>query len=139
MAAERTSLVNNQTRPGELSNALGLMVHGSTFVNVCGYNAFCSYEGQMDFRLRRLGSLLGFLVCSLIVGNPNMTWGPLLRFPPRPISPQTSDRINPFRLFLVGMNRQYGASHSRDIFVRSFSKFRILAHQEWPQPYLMSS
>ncbi|GFX54688.1 hypothetical protein TNCV_438571 [Trichonephila clavipes] len=51
--------------------------HCSTFVYVCGYNAFCSSEGQGDFWLRRLGSLHCFLVSSPIAGNPNMTWDPL--------------------------------------------------------------
>ncbi|GFS76593.1 hypothetical protein TNCV_1621931 [Trichonephila clavipes] len=34
-------------------------------------------EGQGDFRLRRLGSLLGFLVGSLIEEDPNMAWDSL--------------------------------------------------------------
>ncbi|GFW40440.1 hypothetical protein TNCV_1019981 [Trichonephila clavipes] len=51
--------------------------HGSTFVNVCGCNAVCSSEGQRDFRLIRLSSLLSFLVGSLIAGDPNMIWNSL--------------------------------------------------------------
>ncbi|GFT89349.1 hypothetical protein TNCV_4386421 [Trichonephila clavipes] len=47
--------------------------HGSTFVNVCGYNVLCSSKGQGSFRLRRLGSLLGFLDGSLTVRDPNLT------------------------------------------------------------------
>ncbi|GFX37578.1 hypothetical protein TNCV_3201021 [Trichonephila clavipes] len=54
-----------------------MTLHGSTFVNVCGYNAFCSSEGQEDFRLGRFGSLLSFLVNCLIAGDPKMTWDPL--------------------------------------------------------------
>ncbi|GFW65788.1 hypothetical protein TNCV_586141 [Trichonephila clavipes] len=41
--------------------ALGFLGGGSIFVNVCGYNDLCSSEGEVDFPLRRLGSLLGFL------------------------------------------------------------------------------
>ncbi|GFX18958.1 hypothetical protein TNCV_322631 [Trichonephila clavipes] len=44
----------------------------STYVNVYSYNALCSAEGQMDFWLRRPGSLLGFLVDSLITRDPTM-------------------------------------------------------------------
>ncbi|GFT22519.1 uncharacterized protein TNCV_3274741 [Trichonephila clavipes] len=33
---------------------------GSIFVNVCGDNVLCSSEGQRDFRLSQLGSLLGY-------------------------------------------------------------------------------
>ncbi|GFV70619.1 uncharacterized protein TNCV_3842001 [Trichonephila clavipes] len=44
----------------------------STFINVCRYNALWCSEDQGDFRLRRLGSLLGFLVGFLIAGDPNM-------------------------------------------------------------------
>ncbi|GFY28811.1 hypothetical protein TNCV_4719461 [Trichonephila clavipes] len=47
------------------------------FVIVCGYNAICPSEGQGDFRLSRLGSLLGFLVHSFIDDDPNMIWDPL--------------------------------------------------------------
>ncbi|GFW11000.1 uncharacterized protein TNCV_4459751 [Trichonephila clavipes] len=36
-----------------------------------------THSGQGDFRLRRLSSLLGFVVSSLIVGDPSMTWNPL--------------------------------------------------------------
>ncbi|GFW57649.1 hypothetical protein TNCV_2925681 [Trichonephila clavipes] len=55
--------------------ALGFFLdHGNAFVNVCGYIPLCYSEGQGNFRLRRLGSLLGFLVGSLIIGDPNMTW-----------------------------------------------------------------
>ncbi|GFW82112.1 hypothetical protein TNCV_1170211 [Trichonephila clavipes] len=43
------------------AKALGSLGHGSTFVNMYQYNAFCSSEGHGDFQLRRLGSLLGFL------------------------------------------------------------------------------
>ncbi|GFY33266.1 hypothetical protein TNCV_1241161 [Trichonephila clavipes] len=51
--------------------------HGSIFVNVCGDDVLCSSEGQGDFRLSRLRSLLGSLVGCLIAGDPNMTWDPL--------------------------------------------------------------
>ncbi|GFU08461.1 hypothetical protein TNCV_2495531 [Trichonephila clavipes] len=51
--------------------------HGSTFVKVCGYNALCSSEGQEDFQLRRLSSLFGISVDSLIARNLDMAWGPL--------------------------------------------------------------
>ncbi|GFT54689.1 hypothetical protein TNCV_4266861 [Trichonephila clavipes] len=54
-----------------------LLGHGNIFVNVCGDNALCSSEGQRDFLLCRLGSLLGVLVGSFIAGAPNMTWDPL--------------------------------------------------------------
>ncbi|GFY09106.1 hypothetical protein TNCV_4662971 [Trichonephila clavipes] len=47
--------------------------YGSTFVNARGNNALCSSEGQGDFRLRRLGSLIGILVGCLIAGDLNMT------------------------------------------------------------------
>ncbi|GFY34625.1 hypothetical protein TNCV_1373161 [Trichonephila clavipes] len=41
-----------------LIKALCFWGHCNTFVNVCGYNALCSTEGQGGFRLRRLGSLI---------------------------------------------------------------------------------
>ncbi|GFT21325.1 hypothetical protein TNCV_3816121 [Trichonephila clavipes] len=84
-----------------LSKALGFISHCSTFVSVCGNKALCSFKGQGDFRLRLLGSLLGFLVSSHITGDPNMTWDAL-----------------------------YGVTHSLDISVRSFPERRILARQE---------
>ncbi|GFU75715.1 hypothetical protein TNCV_1651751 [Trichonephila clavipes] len=34
-------------------------------------------KGQGDFRLRRLGSLISFLVDFLVTGDLNMTWDPL--------------------------------------------------------------
>ncbi|GFW98996.1 uncharacterized protein TNCV_1782151 [Trichonephila clavipes] len=40
--------------------------HDSIFINGCGNNDFCSSESQGDFRLSQLGSLIGFLVGSLI-------------------------------------------------------------------------
>ncbi|GFV83832.1 hypothetical protein TNCV_387401 [Trichonephila clavipes] len=43
-----------------------LLAHGSIFFTVCGVNALCSSEGQGDFRLSQLGSLLGVLVGSFI-------------------------------------------------------------------------
>ncbi|GFV91844.1 hypothetical protein TNCV_2975161 [Trichonephila clavipes] len=49
--------------------AIHLSMH-VTFANACGYNALCSFE---DFRLRRLGFLLGVLVGFLITGDPNRT------------------------------------------------------------------
>ncbi|GFX33825.1 hypothetical protein TNCV_3962341 [Trichonephila clavipes] len=59
-----------------------------------------------------------------------------------PMNPQTTNRTIPCRilLFLAGMNCQcrYGATHSLDIFVRLCPERRILALQEWHQPYLMS-
>ncbi|GFT69349.1 hypothetical protein TNCV_2142641 [Trichonephila clavipes] len=57
-----------------VSKDLSFLGHGSIFVNVCGNNTFCCSEGQRDFRLRRLGSLLCFLIDSLIAVDPNMTW-----------------------------------------------------------------
>ncbi|GFX88633.1 gonadotropin-releasing hormone II receptor [Trichonephila clavipes] len=59
------------------SKAFGFLGQGSMLVNVCGNNAVFSSEGQDDFRLRLFGSLHGFLVGSLIAGDPNMTWNPL--------------------------------------------------------------
>ncbi|GFX58174.1 hypothetical protein TNCV_4049321 [Trichonephila clavipes] len=58
-------------------NFLRLLGHGRTFINVCGYHPLCSSESQDDFRLRRLNSLLDFLVCSLITEDPNMVKDPL--------------------------------------------------------------
>ncbi|GFS62160.1 zinc finger FYVE domain-containing protein 26 [Trichonephila clavipes] len=60
-----------------LFKTLGFLGHGSIFISECGNNALCSSEGQGDFRLSRLRSLLGFLVGSFIAGDPNMTWNPL--------------------------------------------------------------
>ncbi|GFT54748.1 hypothetical protein TNCV_5001211 [Trichonephila clavipes] len=82
MAANWAGLVTSQAKPAELyfqkvSKALGLLGHGSTFANVHGHNALRCSEVQGDFRLRRLGCLLGFLVSSLIAGYPNMTPNPL--------------------------------------------------------------
>ncbi|GFW17483.1 integrase catalytic domain-containing protein [Trichonephila clavipes] len=51
---------------------------GNIFVNVCGNRVLSLLRGQRDFRLRGLGSLYGFLVGSLIAGDPNMTWDPLI-------------------------------------------------------------
>ncbi|GFX48803.1 uncharacterized protein TNCV_3479871 [Trichonephila clavipes] len=51
--------------------------YGNIFVNVCRDDALYSSEGQGNFRLSRLGSLLGFWVSSFIAGDPNMTWDPL--------------------------------------------------------------
>ncbi|GFW41534.1 hypothetical protein TNCV_4034511 [Trichonephila clavipes] len=55
MAVERAGLVRIQVKSVK---ALGFLDLGSTFVNVCGYNAICSSEGQGDSRLKRHGSLL---------------------------------------------------------------------------------
>ncbi|GFW28014.1 hypothetical protein TNCV_768941 [Trichonephila clavipes] len=53
-----------------LSKALDFLGgRGSIFVNVCSYHTLCSSEGQGDFRLRRLDSLLVFLIGSLITGG----------------------------------------------------------------------
>ncbi|GFW36713.1 hypothetical protein TNCV_1220451 [Trichonephila clavipes] len=61
---------------------------------------------------------------------------------PRLMSPQTADRTIPrqLHLFLAGISRQYryGTIHLLDIFVQSFPECRVLALQEWHQPYLMS-
>ncbi|GFV59670.1 hypothetical protein TNCV_1907411 [Trichonephila clavipes] len=54
-----------------LGDCLG---HGDTFVKVCVNNALCLSDGQGDFQMRLLGTLLGFLVSYLIAGDPNMTW-----------------------------------------------------------------
>ncbi|GFW83219.1 hypothetical protein TNCV_2508591 [Trichonephila clavipes] len=56
--------------PPKLSKTLDFMCCGSKFVNVCGYHAFCSSEGQGDLRLRRFSFLLGFLVGCLINLDP---------------------------------------------------------------------
>ncbi|GFT59021.1 hypothetical protein TNCV_186211 [Trichonephila clavipes] len=69
MAAEWAGLVRSPAKPVE--------GHGSIFVNVCGDDALCSSEGQGNFQLSRLGSLLDFLVGSFIFGDPNTTWDPL--------------------------------------------------------------
>ncbi|GFX88483.1 uncharacterized protein TNCV_2279511 [Trichonephila clavipes] len=53
-----------------LSKALGFLGHDSIFVNKCGNNDLCSSDGEGDFRLRRLGSLDGLFICSLIAGIP---------------------------------------------------------------------
>ncbi|GFS84968.1 hypothetical protein TNCV_1305791 [Trichonephila clavipes] len=60
--------------PMAFQNCLG---HDSIFVNVCGDEVLCSSEGQGNFRLSQLGSLLGFLVGSFIAEDNNMTWDPL--------------------------------------------------------------
>ncbi|GFT26555.1 hypothetical protein TNCV_3603991 [Trichonephila clavipes] len=60
-----------------LSKTLRFLGHDSIFVSVCGDNALCSSEGQGNFRLSQLGSLLGSLVGSFIAGDPNRAWGPL--------------------------------------------------------------
>ncbi|GFY29004.1 hypothetical protein TNCV_4721321 [Trichonephila clavipes] len=57
--------------PPWLSKTLRFLGHGSIFVNVCGDDALCSAEGQGNFRLTRLGSLLGFLVSAL-----SLPWHP---------------------------------------------------------------
>ncbi|GFW62773.1 hypothetical protein TNCV_2625361 [Trichonephila clavipes] len=54
-----------------LSKALGVLGHGSKFINVCGYNALRSFEGQGDFPLRRLDSLHDFMIGSLISKDSN--------------------------------------------------------------------
>ncbi|GFW46457.1 hypothetical protein TNCV_4811451 [Trichonephila clavipes] len=59
------------------SKTLRFLGHGSIFVNICRDNVLYSSEGQGDFRLSRLGSLLGILVGSFIAGDPKMTWNPL--------------------------------------------------------------
>ncbi|GFV50170.1 DUF4817 domain-containing protein [Trichonephila clavipes] len=69
MAVEWAGLVSSYAKP--------VQGHGSIFVKVCGDDALCSSEGQRSFRLSRLGFLLGFLVGSFFVGDPNMTWDPL--------------------------------------------------------------
>ncbi|GFW85839.1 hypothetical protein TNCV_854881 [Trichonephila clavipes] len=43
-----------------LSKTLRVFGLDSIFVNVCGGNGLCSYEGQRDFWLRLLDPLLGF-------------------------------------------------------------------------------
>ncbi|PRD28555.1 UNVERIFIED_CONTAM: Serine/threonine-protein kinase BRSK2 [Trichonephila clavipes] len=53
--------------------------HGNIFVNICGYNVLCSFDGQGNFQATRFGSLLRFWVSSLIAGA-NMTWDPLYSF-----------------------------------------------------------
>ncbi|GFT33768.1 hypothetical protein TNCV_4382831 [Trichonephila clavipes] len=60
-----------------LSNVLGLLVHDSIFINGCKNNSLCFSESQRDFQLGRLGSLLDFLIGSLITRDLNMTWDPL--------------------------------------------------------------
>ncbi|GFU37471.1 uncharacterized protein TNCV_4274131 [Trichonephila clavipes] len=49
----------------------------TVYLSMCGVDAFCSSEGQGDFRFSQLGSLFGLLVGSFITGDPNMTWDPL--------------------------------------------------------------
>ncbi|GFW62779.1 hypothetical protein TNCV_2625421 [Trichonephila clavipes] len=65
---------------------------GKTFTNVCVYIAFCSSEGQGDFPLRRLATLFGFLVGSLIAGDPTMTCALLKKCPK--VSADTNDKDN---------------------------------------------
>ncbi|GFY08774.1 hypothetical protein TNCV_4659671 [Trichonephila clavipes] len=73
MAVERASLVSSQAMPKEMSRdknsgqgfqwlfkALGFLGHDSTFVNVCRFYALWPSEGQEDFWLRQLSSLLGY-------------------------------------------------------------------------------
>ncbi|GFW34502.1 hypothetical protein TNCV_501201 [Trichonephila clavipes] len=83
--AEWAGLVSSHAKPVELpqdwahsgqsfpwlSKTLRFWGHDSIFVNVRGYDALCSSEGPCNFRLSRLGSLLGFLVGSFIARNPN--------------------------------------------------------------------
>ncbi|GFT34460.1 hypothetical protein TNCV_4124521 [Trichonephila clavipes] len=52
-----------------LSKALRLLGHDGIFVNEWGNNALRSSEGQGDFRLIWLGSLLGFLANSHYRGS----------------------------------------------------------------------
>ncbi|GFX65490.1 hypothetical protein TNCV_4735381 [Trichonephila clavipes] len=93
MAADWAGLVSSHAKPVEvprdrthsgqrfqsLSKTHSFLGHGSISVNVYRDNALCSSEGQGDFRLSRLDSLLGFLVGSFIAGDPNMTWEPTVR------------------------------------------------------------
>ncbi|GFS84559.1 hypothetical protein TNCV_4607151 [Trichonephila clavipes] len=90
IVTEWAGLVSSQIKPVEvsrvgpivaslpwLSEALGFLDPGSIFVNECENNAHCYSEGQGDFRLRRLGSLLGSSVGSLIAGDHNT--GPFVK------------------------------------------------------------
>ncbi|GFT80228.1 hypothetical protein TNCV_2187171 [Trichonephila clavipes] len=81
-----------------LSKTFRVLGHGRIFVNVCGDSALCSSEGQRDFRLSQLGSLLGFLASPFIAGDPNRTWDPLQdRSPLGDICPFINIKTKTFR------------------------------------------
>ncbi|GFT74214.1 hypothetical protein TNCV_4081351 [Trichonephila clavipes] len=71
IATKRLGLISSQTKPVEVPRDRPLIGQGSPWLSkILGVLDFCSSEGKGDFRLRRFGSLLGFLVSSVITGDP---------------------------------------------------------------------
>ncbi|GFV45930.1 hypothetical protein TNCV_1977661 [Trichonephila clavipes] len=66
-------------QPGQASGGIfpKSQVRWLLVTEVSRNKALCSSEGQRDFRLRRLDSLLDLLFDSLIAEDLNMTWDPM--------------------------------------------------------------